>query len=46
MMSLMKKNKLSAGIREGLKNKVKKHNEKYGDKPGKRVNLKNVISSI
>ena len=26
---------LTAAVREGLKNKVKKHNEKHGDKKGK-----------
>ena len=31
---------LTAAIREGLRNKVKDHNDKYGDKPGKRVNLR------
>ena len=31
---------LTAAIREGLKKKVKDHNEKYGDKKGKRVNLR------
>jgi hypothetical protein len=36
---------ITAGIREGLRNKVKKHNEKYGDKPGKRVNLR-MLSAV
>ena len=31
---------LTAAVREGLKNKVKKHNEKHGDKKGKRVTLR------
>ena len=31
---------LTAATREGLRNKVKDHNDKYGDKPGKRVNLR------
>tara|TARA_Y100001973_G_scaffold22839_1_gene34122 strand:- start:3412 stop:5580 length:2169 start_codon:yes stop_codon:yes gene_type:complete len=31
---------LTAAVREGLKNKVKQHNEKHGDKKGKRVNLR------
>ena len=31
---------LTAAIREGLRNKVKDHNDKYGDKPGKIVNLR------
>ena len=31
---------LTAAVREGLKKKVKDHNEKYGDKKGKRVTLR------
>ena len=31
---------LTAAVREGLRNKVKDHNDKHGDKPGKRVNLR------
>jgi hypothetical protein len=31
---------LTAAVREGLKNKVKQHNEKHGDKKGKRVTLR------
>ena len=31
---------LTAAVREGLKKKVKEHNEKYGDKKGKRVTLR------
>jgi HK97 family phage portal protein len=31
---------LTAAVREGLKNKVKEHNEKHGDKKGKRVTLR------
>ena len=31
---------LTAAIKKGLQNKVEKHNEKYGDKKGKRVNLR------
>ena len=31
---------LTAAVREGLKKKVKEHNEKHGDKKGKRVTLR------
>ena len=31
---------LTAAVKEGLKNKVKDHNEKHGDKKGKKVNLR------
>ena len=31
---------LSAKVKEGLKNKVDEHNEKYGDKPTKRTSLR------
>ena len=31
---------MSAAVREGLKKKVEAHNEKYGDKKGKRVTLR------
>jgi hypothetical protein len=31
---------LTAAVKEGLKNKVKDHNEKHGDKKGKRVTLR------
>ena len=31
---------LTAAVREGLKNKVKEHNDKHGDKKGKRVTLR------
>ena len=31
---------LTAAVREGLKNKVKEHNDKHGDKRGKRVTLR------
>ena len=32
--------KVSEKVREGLRNKVKDHNDKYGDNPAKRVNLR------
>ena len=32
--------KVSEKVREGLRNKVKDHNDKYGDNPSKRVNLR------
>ena len=35
---------VSAKVKEGLKNKVDKHNEKYGDKPTKRANLRMLIA--
>ena len=35
---------LSGKVREGLKKKVDKHNEKYGDKPTKRANLRMLIA--
>ena len=31
---------LTAAVKKGLQNKVDKHNEKYGDKKGKKVNLR------
>ncbi len=31
---------LTAAVKEGLKNKVKEHNEKHGDKKGKRVTVR------
>ena len=36
---------ITAGIREGLRNKVKDHNDKHGNKPGKRVNLR-MLSAV
>ena len=36
---------LTAGIRKGLQNKVKDHNDKYGDNPAKRVNLR-MLSAV
>ena len=36
---------LSAAVREGLKKKVEDHNEKYGDKKGKRVTLR-MLSAV
>ena len=36
---------LSEAVKKGLKNKVDEHNEKYGDKKGKRVNLR-MLSAV
>jgi hypothetical protein len=36
---------LTAGVRKGLQNKVKDHNDKYGDNPAKRVNLR-MLSAV
>lgn len=36
---------ITAAIKEGLRNKVKDHNDKHGDKPGKRVNLR-MLSAV
>jgi hypothetical protein len=36
----MEEKQLTAAIKKGLQNKVDKHNEKHGDKKGKRVNLR------
>ena len=36
---------LTAAVKEGLKNKVKDHNEKHGDKKGKKVNLR-MLSAV
>ena len=36
---------VTAAVKEGLKNKVEEHNEKYGDKAGKRVTL-GMLSSV
>ena len=36
--------KVSEKVREGLRNKVKDHNDKYGDNPSKRVNLRMLVA--
>ena len=36
---------VTAAVKEGLKNKVEEHNEKYGDKAGKKVTL-GMLSSV
>ena len=36
----LEEKQLTAAVKEGLKNKVKDHNEKHGDKKGKRVTLR------
>ena len=36
---------ISAKVKEGLKNKVKEHNDKHGDKKGKRVTLR-MLSAV
>ena len=36
---------LTVAVKEGLKNKVKDHNEKHGDKKGKKVNLR-MLSAV
>lgn len=37
---------LSDAVEKGLREKVKEHNEKHGDKKGKRVNLRMLASSF
>ena len=37
---LIEEKKITGAVREGLQNKVDKHNEKYGDKPSKRATLR------
>ncbi len=37
---LVEEKKITGAVKEGLQNKVDKHNEKYGDKPSKRATLR------
>jgi len=39
-VNIYEEKELSKRVKEGLKNKVDKHNEKYGDNPKKRTNLR------
>ena len=44
-MKMIEEKQVTAAVKKGLQNKVDKHNEKHGDKKGKRVTLR-MLSAV